>query len=250
MTLSLTHALSLSLCLPWCRHIINISVMLSHSAGWFITYFCVSACSLIIPLHLSLCLSLSYLMCLHTPCLSPSPCPSVHLLASSYCLAVVYLTWFIIFVPVSTCPLLLPDLLQHPPLASIENVLSHLTCVSSILEWVCVFSCHPSLFLLHFLLSPRPICHSHSSISLCPSSSSVLLASFHWAVSHLSIRLPLSLSLSFSLAFSLFLTHSHHSFPPWPHFFSQFHHSVINPAGPSISEVWEILLTSFFNLIL
>ncbi len=237
--------LSLFLCLPWCWYIINISVMLRHSAGWFIAYFCVSACSLIVPLHLSLWLSLSYLMCLHTPGLSPSPCPSVPLCLVWLPGCCVYRSWLIIFVSVSTCPLL-PDLLQHLPLASIEIGLSHLTCVSSILEWVCVFSCHPSLHLLHFLLSPRPICLSHFSISLCPLWC-VLPPPLPACFVSFSCLPPVHPSPSFTLAliFSLFLTHSHHSFPPWPHFFSQFHHSVINPAGPSISEVWEILLTSF-----
>ncbi len=112
--------LSLFLCLPWCWYIINISVMLRHSAGWFIAYFCVSACSLIVPLHLSLWLSLSYLMCLHTPGLSPSPCPSVPLCLVWLPGCCVYRSWLIIFVSVSTCPLL-PDLLQHLPLASIET---------------------------------------------------------------------------------------------------------------------------------
>ncbi len=215
MTLSLAHALSLSLCLPWCRHIINISVMLSHSAGWFITYFCVSACSLIVPLHLSLCLSLSYLMCLHTLCLSPSPCPSVCLLASSYCLAVVFTA--LDSSPLCLCPRI-PSFFQisfniRPSLPLKTFCHTELVCLRSSSESVCspvihlsfsyTFSCHrvPSA-----IPTPLFLCVLFDVSFLLL----FLLASFHWAVSHLSIRLPLSLSLSFSLAFSL-----SHPLPPF-----------------------------------
>lgn len=161
----------------------------------------------------------------------------------------VYRSRFIIFTPVFTCPLLLPDLLQHPPITSVENVLSHLTWVFDPRVSLCPPVIHLS-FYYTFSCHHVPICHSHSSISLS-SLWCVLPPPLPACLISLSCLPPVhpSLSLWFSLTFSLFLTHSHHSFFPWPHCLSQFQYSVINPAGPSISEVWEILLTTFSNLI-